>query len=100
IKYMRVQPGVSAEDFLLSFAKMTGAEIVLRQHADYNGRKAEDALLKKTATDTKKEMYSRITTSKRGDYMFVISSTVPQADYEKWKRIFGIAAVSFNPCGK
>lgn len=100
IKYMRVQPGVSPEDFLLSFAKMTGAEIVLRQHADYKGRKAEDALFKKISADTKKEMYSRITTSKRGDYMFVISSTVPQADYEKWKRIFGIAAVSFNPCGK
>jgi outer membrane protein OmpA-like peptidoglycan-associated protein len=99
VRYMRVSPEVTPEQLLLTYAQKSGFETVLRQHAEFNGRKTEDALLRMRTADSG-ETLTRLTVVRRGDYIFMIASSAPAADYDKWRRIFGVAAISFDPVGK
>ncbi len=97
--YMRVPQRVTLARFVDVLAQMFGGQIVVRQKGEFNGRTVEDALLKKNVEGVGTAL-TRVTASRRGEYIFVIASTCTEAQYPKYKKIFGLAAVSFNPSGK
>ncbi len=99
VRYMRVDDSVTPEQYLLAYATKSGFEIIKRQHAEFNERKAEDALMKLNTKDFG-TVFTRLTVSKRGEYLFIIASSAPAAEYDKWKNIFAAAALSFDPKGK
>jgi outer membrane protein OmpA-like peptidoglycan-associated protein len=98
VRYSRVGDEMTPERYLLSYATQGGFEIVKRQHAEFNGRKAEDALLKLNSPEFG-PMLTRLTVSKRGEYMFMVASSSPAHDYDRWKKVFAAAAMTFDPSG-
>jgi hypothetical protein len=99
VRYMRVPPQVALDTFVDSYVKAAKFVLVTRQKGDFNGRTVEDALLR---MDTKEygAILTRLTASRRGEYIFVVASSAPEKLYPKFKNVFGAAAVSFDPAGK
>ncbi len=98
VYYMRVPPHATLERLVNVFAEQTGATIVARQRGEFNQRKVEDALLRIDRDFG--SMLTRFTASRRGEFIFVVACSAPEAEYPKYKRMFGFAAVTFDPSGK
>lgn len=96
VRYIRADSEESPGSFVKSYAQKTGLQVLGRQPGDFNGRQVEDALLRDAPTN-KPPTVTRLTASRQGDRIFLVSSTCPEKDYSKWKKIFGLAAVSFSP---
>lgn len=99
VHYMRVPERVTLARFVDVLTQLLGSQIVVRQKGEFNGRTVEDALLKKNVEGVGTAL-TRVTASRRGEYIFVIASTCTEAQYAKYKKTFALAAVSFNPAGK
>jgi outer membrane protein OmpA-like peptidoglycan-associated protein len=97
VRYQKLPATISAEDFLKLYVEKSGMEFVARQHGNFNGKSAEDALVRMHSPDG--NMFTRLTVARRGDYIFMLANSSPEEQYDQWKRIFGAAAVSFDPAG-
>ncbi len=95
VRYIRAADDTNLGGFVKSFAQKGGFEVVGRQPGEFNGRQVEDALLR--VNDKNGSIVTRLTASRLGDRIFLVSSSCPEKDYSKWKRVFGFAAVSFTP---
>ncbi len=99
VGYIRAPASVSLEHFVDVYAKAFGVQILARQRGEFSGRQVEDALFKKDTTNLG-PMLIRFTASRRGELIFVVAGSTTEGQYQKYKRIFAAAAVSFNPSGK
>ena len=90
---------VTLERFLLVYAEKSGFQIVKRQRGDFDGRKVEEALLRMNSPKYG-VMLTRLTVSRRGEYVFLIAGSCKEADYGKWRQPFAVASLSFDPRGK
>lgn len=98
VRYMRVAADVTLERFLLTYAHASGFEILGRLRGTFNGRAVEEALLR--MKDPQGVPYlTRLTVSRRGELLFMVAGSAREADFGKWRRPFGAAAVSFEPTG-
>ncbi len=95
--FMRVPVGVELEIWMNKILELMDGEVLARQRGEYNERKVEDALLKKNSENG--TVFMRFTASRHGDYILTVMSATPERDYDKFKRIFGLAAVTFDPTG-
>ena len=98
-RYARVPENVSLDRFMEVYAEQSGFQFVKRQRGDFAGRQVEDALLRVTSPTFGKTL-TRLTVSRRGDLVFLVAGSCPEADYPKWKQAFAVAALSFSPTGK
>jgi hypothetical protein len=98
-RYVRVPQKVTLDRFMAVYAEKSGFEIVRRQRGDFEGRKVEEALLRVTSPEFGKTL-TRLTISRRGDLLFMVAGSCPEADYPRWKQAFAVAAISFSPTGK
>jgi hypothetical protein len=98
-RYIRVPDRVTLDRFMTVYAEKSGFQFVKRQRGDFDGRKVEDALLRMTSPQFG-PMVTRLTASRRGDYIFMVAGSCKEADYPKWRQTFAVAALSFNPIGK
>ncbi len=98
VRYMRVPEDVSLTRFVKKYAEATGFELVTRQQGEFNQRQVEDVLLRKN-TDKNIQELTRLTASRRGALVFFVASSCPAKDYERWKKTFAAAAISFDPSG-
>ena len=99
VRYLRVAEEVPLKKIVDVYAQKTGYKLVVEQAAEFNDRKAHDALMR---MDTKEygAMYTRFTLSRAGAMVFLVACSTPVKDYDKYKKLFGIAAVSFRPVNR
>jgi hypothetical protein len=98
-RYVRVPQKISLDRFMVVYAEQAGFKFVKRQRGDFEGRKVEDALLRIESPVHGKTL-TRLTVSRRGDFIFMVAGSCPERDYPKWKQTFAVAALSFSPTGK
>lgn len=96
VRYLKVPPRVTLDRFMTTLAERSGYQIVARQRGDFNGRLVEDALVR-MVTPQFGAVLTRITASRRGDLIFMVGGSAKEADYANWKRVFGAAALTFDP---
>lgn len=96
VRYMRLPESASVRDFVDVYAKKTGFNVVATQNGDFEGRKVVDSLL--TLEDKSfGKITTRFTALRKGDRVFFLACSCPEKEYDNWKRVFGVAAVSFDP---
>lgn len=93
-------PKLDAAKFvdLMTGGKNTTAELLGRRAAMYGGNVAHDALFKIQGKLGPEIM--RVTAAKIGDRVFAVGCSTPEAEYDEYKKIFGVAVVTFNPLGR
>jgi hypothetical protein len=96
VHFMRVPSRVQLSNWMDTALANIDSSVLDRQAGEYNGRAVEDVLL---ARDGDIALLTRFTASRHGDYIFIVSGTAPKEQYQKYIRIFGLAAVAFNPLG-
>lgn len=96
VRYMRLPESASVRDFVDVYAKKTGFNVVATQNGDFEGRKVVDSLL--TLEDKSfGKILTRFTALRKGERVFFLACSCPEREYDNWKRVFGVAAVSFDP---
>lgn len=98
-RYVRVPEKVSLDRFMAVYVEQAKFQFVKRQRGDYNGRQVEDALLR-IESPALGATLTRLTVSRRGEFIFMVAGSCKEADYAKWKQAFAVAALSFSPTGK
>ncbi len=87
------------------------SECLVRGSGQFNDREVADAIwlykpgddepmFNRILPETGENMLLRTCVSRRHDIVFVVLSACLEKDYDSWKKIFGLASVSFNPCGE
>jgi hypothetical protein len=98
VRYVRVPDHVSLERFVKVYAERSGHEVVAEQAGAFgpSRRQVHDALLRKVSPQFGPTL-TRLSVSRRGGLIFLVAGSAPAATFARWKRIFGVAAVSFEP---
>lgn len=101
VRYLKVPQEVSVERFVRVFADLSGHEVVYDEPKAVGAQreKVQDALLRKRSPEFGPTL-TRMLATRRGEYVFVVAGSAPQASFRKWVRTFGAALTSFNPSGK
>lgn len=87
------------------------SECLVRGVGEFNERTVADALWRHKPGDeepvfnrvlpqVQSNFLIRTCVSRRNNVVFLVLGACPEADYDKWKKIFGMASVSFNPTGE
>ncbi|HPW18710.1 MAG TPA: hypothetical protein PLP83_10080 [Candidatus Aminicenantes bacterium] len=74
-----------------AYLESAGLEVLRHQTGAFSGRAVFDTLLKAPG-----DYKVRMTFSRHGDKIYIVSGSAPVPAYEKFMRIFGVAAVSFS----
>src|SRR5262249_3620526 len=106
VRSVRVPDHVTLERFVRLYAARSGHDIVAAQAGQFGPaqRPVFDALLRKTTREFGPTL-TRLTVSRRpratwwrrGGRTFLAAGSAPGATFDRWKRVFGVAAVSFEP---
>lgn len=91
VAYCRVPQTIAVEDWARAYLEGNRLEVVHFQTGTFSGRQVFDTLLK-AAEDYK----VRMTFSRHGDKIFVVSGSAAASLYEKYMKVIGLAAVSFR----
>ncbi len=90
VAYCRVPRTIELETWARAYLEGNGLELLHAQVADFSGRRVFDAL-------TRTQGYLvRMTFSRHGDRIYLVSGSAPQASYKTWARHLGVATVSFR----
>lgn len=98
-RYLRVPERVTRDRFMTVYVEKSGFQFVKRQRGEFQGRQVEDALLRMKSPKFGTTL-TRLTVSRRGEFMFMVAGSCREEEYPKWKQAFAVAALSFNPVGK
>ena len=96
VRYSRVPERVTLPQFVETYAKAAGFTIVARARGEYNARQIEEAVLRLPTKDFG-PMLIRFTASRHGERIFVVAGSAPEKKYDKYKKVFAIAAIGFSP---
>lgn len=91
VAYCRVPKETDLEAWARAYLNGTGLELLRFQVGTFSGRQVFDTLIS-AAGDYK----VRMTFSLHEDKIFIVSGSAPASLYEKYMKIFGVAAVSFH----
>lgn len=91
IAYCRVPETTKLEEWAPLYLKGNKLEVLHFQMGKFSGRNVYDALI--TAPGDYKV---RMTFSRHGDKIYIVSGSTRRSLYEKYMKIFGLAAVSFT----
>jgi len=91
IAYIRVPPTVALEKWARAYLEGNNLEILHFQTGAFSGRQVFDALL-----NAQGEYTVRMTISRHGDKIYIVSGSAPASRYEKYMKVFGLAVVSLR----
>lgn len=95
VRYTKLDLVVRLPDWVEQFITTAGYKLLRHQHAVFNGREVEDNLVR--VLQGGKSYIARLTFSKHGERIFLVSGSAEEAHFNRYARIFGAAAVSFTP---
>ncbi len=93
--YLHLQKPSSLRQLLDGYARNLGARIVARQPGSFNNRQVEDCLLRWNHPKLGMSL-SRVTLSRHGEMLMIVSGSARESSYPEFRQIFGVAAVSFS----
>jgi hypothetical protein len=99
VLYIRAPAETTPEQVLQAYAEASGFRILKKQKGSFNGRAVFEYFFERYAEHLE-PVWSRVTASRRGDRIFVVSCSAPVKDWDKWRRTFATAVVSFDPKGE
>jgi hypothetical protein len=91
VAYCRVPQTAVVEEWARAYLEGNGLEILRFQTGAFSGRQVFDTLLEAPGS-----YKARMTFSRHGDKVFVVSGSGPASHYENHMKVFGLAAVSFR----
>jgi hypothetical protein len=91
IAYCRVPQTIKLEEWARAYLEGNSLETLHVQTGTFSGRQVFDTLLKAPG-----DFKVRMTFSRHGDEIYVISGSAPASLYEKYMKVFGLAVVSFQ----
>jgi hypothetical protein len=91
IAYCRVPQTVKLEEWARAYQEGNSLEALYVQTGTFSGRQVFDTLLKAPG-----DFKVRMTFSRHGETIYVISGSAPASLYEKYMKVFGLAVVSFQ----
>ncbi len=95
VAYCRVPQAIELEEWARAYLAGNQLEIIHFQQGAFSGRDVFDTLLKANVQG-QGEYRVRMTFSRHGDKIFIVSGSAPASLYEKYMKIFGLASVSFQ----
>lgn len=96
VRYMRVPAQATLETFLTQYPKNAGFTVLGRQNGTFNGRVVAEALLRMETTDFG-PVLTRLAVMRKGDRFLVVAGSAPEQVYAKYKNIFAVAIIGFDP---
>jgi hypothetical protein len=91
VAYCRVPQTIALEEWARAYLEGSSLEIVHYQTGTFSGREVFDTLL-----NAQGDYKVRMTFSRHGDKIFIVSGSAPASRYESHMKVFGLAAVSFR----
>jgi hypothetical protein len=91
IAYIRVPQAVALEEWARAYLEGNRLEVLHFQTGSFSGRQVFDTLLKAQG-----DYQVRMTFSRHGDRIFIVSGSAPASRYENHMKVFGLAVVSFR----
>lgn len=91
IAYCRVPETFALEEWARAYLEGNSLELIRFQTGTFSGRRVFDTLL--SAPGGYKV---RMTFSRHGDKIFLVSGSSPESSYDRYMKTFGLAAVSFR----
>jgi len=91
IAYCRVPETIAVEEWAHAYLEGNSLEVLHYQVGTFSGRQVFDTLL-----NAQEKYKVRMTFSRHGDKVYVVSGSALTSLYEKYMKIFGLAAVSFR----
>ena len=90
VTYCRVQPSVDVQKWARGYLDDNGLTLLHTQPGEVSGRPVFDTLVRAQG------FLVRMTFSRHGERIYLVSGSAPEAIYKTWARHLGIAAVSFR----
>lgn len=94
ISYVHLQTAAALRQLMDGHARRLGAKILARQPGSFNNRQVEDALVRWRHPQLG-PCLTRITLSRQGDLLFIVSGSAQESSYAAVRTVLGVAAVSF-----
>ena len=94
VRYNKIDLEVGLSDWVDYYLQASEYEALLRRSGKYNRREVQDVLVDMVQDGT--SYIVRLTFSKHGDRIFVVSCSAAKAVFEEYAKIFGAAVVSFT----
>jgi hypothetical protein len=91
IAYIRVPQATALEEWARAYLKGNGLEVLRFQTAAFSGRQVFDTLLEAPG-----DYKVRMTFSRHGDKIYIVSGSAQASRYEDYMKVFGLGAVSFH----
>jgi hypothetical protein len=91
VAYCRVPETVALETWARAYLEGSGLELFRFQTGTFSGRQVFDTLLSAPG-----DYKVRMTFSRHGDKVFIVSGSAPASLYERHMKVFGLASVSFR----
>ncbi len=95
VAYTRMDMEMSLYDMVDTFLKQNKAELLLRRQGTYNRRQVDEALIR-SGWGGPKSFLSRLTFSRHGDRVFLVSGSASASEFPLYAQNFAVAAVSFT----
>lgn len=95
VRYTKLDLVVRLPDWVEQFISSAGYTLLRHRHAVFNGRVVEDNLVR--VVKGGKSYIARMTFSKHGERIFLVSASAEEGYFNRYARIFGAAVVSFTP---
>jgi len=90
VAYCRVPQNIDVEKWARAYLDGNGLTILRYQIGDFSDRRVFDTLVRMQG------FLMRMTFSRHGDKIYLVSGSAPEAAYKAWARHLGVAAVSFR----
>lgn len=94
VRYNKLDLEVGLSDWVDYYLQASEYEALLRRSGKYNRREVQDVLVDMVQDGT--SYIVRLTFSKHGDRIFLVSCSAAKAVFEEYAKIFGAAVVSFT----
>ncbi len=91
VAYCRVPQTIELEEWTRAYLEGSGLELLRFQTGTFSGRQVFDTLLKAPG-----DYKVRMTFSRHGDKIFIVSGSAPASRYENYMKVFGLAVVSLR----
>ena len=91
VAYCRVPEAIELEEWARAYLEGNGLDFLRFQTGTFSEREVFDTLLKAPG-----DYKVRMTFSRHGDKIFIVSGSAPASLYEKYMKVFGLAVVSFH----
>jgi len=94
VAYILLDAEINLSDMVDLYLKNTNLKVLMRREGTYNQRKVDEVLVHSKVNS--KSYLVRMTFSRHGDRVFVVSGSAVKTEFLRYSKIFAAAAVSFT----